>query len=326
MNGRSILSMLAMLVMAAAGPGFISRAWGQGTRTEIHPVRSVTLSEQEFLTGATGGQPVVLAGELRLPRASARLPVVVLVHGSGGVGSNVIRWAEELNASGLGTFVLDHFSGRGIMQTATDQAQLAHVAMIADAYRALEFLARHPRVDPTRIAVMGFSKGGFAALYASLKRFQRLHAPAGLEFAAYVAFYPICIRTYIDDEQVSGHPIRVFHGAADDWLPVEACRDYVARLRRAGKDATLTEYPGAQHGFDTHTLPPALHLPNVQAGPTCRLEERPGGQMVFRDTGQPFGLDHPCVRRGATIGYDPQAHQVALKAVKDFLASTFNRP
>src|SRR5712692_8486938 len=163
-----VLSILAVLVIAAAGPGFISRAWGQGIRTEIHPVRSVTLSEEEFLTGATGGQPAVLAGELRLPRTSGRLPVVVLVHGSGGVESNVIRWAEELNASGLGTFVLDHFSGRGIMQTATDQAQLPHVAMIADAYRALELLARHPRVDPTRIAVMGFSKGGFAALYASL--------------------------------------------------------------------------------------------------------------------------------------------------------------
>jgi hypothetical protein len=48
--------------------------------------------------------------------------------------------------------------------------------------------------------------------------------------------------------------------------------------------------------------------------------------MVFRDTGLPFGLDHPYVRRGATVGYDPQAHQAALKAVKDFLTSTFNRP
>src|SRR5713226_1600836 len=89
MNARSILSILAMLVIAAAGPGCISRAWGQGIRIEIHPVRSVTLSEQEFLTGATGGQPAVLAGELRLPRTSGRLPVVVLVHGSGGVESNV---------------------------------------------------------------------------------------------------------------------------------------------------------------------------------------------------------------------------------------------
>lgn len=88
----------------------------------------------------------------------------------------------------------------------------------------------------------------------------------------------------------------------------------------------MTEYPGAQHGFDNPTLPPALRLPNVQAGPTCRLEERFRGRMVFRDTGQPFGPDHPCVGRGATVGYDPQAQQAALKAVTDFLTSTFNRP
>jgi dienelactone hydrolase len=151
---------------------------------------------------------------------------------------------------------------------------------------------------------MGFSKGGFAA---------------------YVAFYPICIRTYIEDEQVSDRPIRIFHGVADDWLPVEACREYVTRLRRAGKDAALTEYPGARHGFDNPAPPPLVSLPDVQAGPTCRLEERPGGQMVFRDTGQPFGLDHPCVRRGATIGYDAAAYQASLKAVKELLASTFGQ-
>jgi dienelactone hydrolase len=168
---------------------------------------------------------------------------------------------------------------------------------------------------------MGFSKGGFVALYASLTRFQRMHAPPGLEFAAYVPFYPICIRTYIDDGQVSARPIRIFHGGADDWLPVAACRQYVDRLRQAGKDIQLTEYAGAQHGFDNPTSPPTLRLPNVQAGPDCRLEERAGGQMVFRDTGQPFAAGHPCVRRGATIGYDPEAHRLALDAVKAFLAS-----
>lgn len=56
---------------------------------------------------------------------------------------------------------------------------------------ALAVLGRHPRIDPERIAVMGFSKGGFAALYSSLRRFARMHGPAGLTFAAHVAFYPI---------------------------------------------------------------------------------------------------------------------------------------
>jgi phage baseplate assembly protein gpV len=39
--------------------------------------------------------------------------------------------------------------------------------------------------------------------------------------------------------------------------------------------------------------------------------------MVFRDTGQPFAAGPPCVRRGATIGYDPAAHRLAVNASAD---------
>jgi dienelactone hydrolase len=103
--------------------------------------------------------------------------------------------------------------------------------MILDLYRGLAILAANPAIDPNRIAVMGFSRGGQAALYATLKRFQKMWNPSGIDAAAYIALYPPCITTYIDDTQVSDHPIRIFHGISDDWVEIAPCRAYFERLR-----------------------------------------------------------------------------------------------
>jgi cephalosporin-C deacetylase-like acetyl esterase len=60
---------------------------------------------------------------------------------------------------GISTFEMDSFAGRGIVSTVIDQSQLGWFNMILDLYRSLAVLAAHPRVDPTRIAVMGWSRG-----------------------------------------------------------------------------------------------------------------------------------------------------------------------
>src|SRR6266853_3479790 len=294
-------------------------------RIEIHSIETMTLTDKQFLTGAKNGIPVRIGGELRLPRGLSRVPAVILIHGSGGVGANVDRWAQELNEIDVAALLLDCFTGRGIVQTISDQSQLASLAMIVDAYRALDLLSKHPRIDPSRIAVMGFSKGGFAALYASLNRFQRMHSPAGVEFAAYIPFYPSCYTTYIDDEQVSDRPIRVFHGTADDYVSIEPCRNYVERLRRVGKDVQLTEYAGARHAFDNPLYTSALSLPGAVTTNQCPRKERPGGEIMNLKTGQPFTWSDACVTRGATVGYDPVATAEATKAVKAFLISNFRR-
>jgi dienelactone hydrolase len=324
MNGRRRLpeAILVAVLLLGTAPAHAQVP----VRTEILPIDSVTLGEADFLTGVTSGPAARIAGELRGPRTNARAPAVVLMHGSSGIRANTFRWADELLGLGVAAFIVDSFGGRGIVETGADQSQLNTVAMTVDAYRALAVLGRHPRIDPDRIAVMGFSKGGFAALYSSLRRFQRAHGAGPLVFAAHLAFYPVCQRRFIDGEDVGDRPIRIFHGEADDWLPIGPCRDHVERLRKAGKDAALFAYAGAHHGFDSHLAPPSLWLPNVQRGPTCDLEERPGGLMVLARTGEPFTLSHPCVVRGATIGYHPEAHGQAILDVKAFLRSALRLP
>jgi dienelactone hydrolase len=292
-------------------------------RFEIHSFESVTLTDRQFLTGVHQSTPVRIGAELRLPVGAARVPAVVLLHGSAGIGANVDRWAGEVNEIGAAAFLVDSFTGRGITQTVTDQSQLGSLAMILDAYRALDLLTKHPGIDASRILVMGFSKGGFATLYASLKRFQRMYGTPGLEFSAYLPFYPACSIAYIDDEKVTARPIRIFHGAADNYVPVEPCRKYVERLRGSGADVQLTEFRGAHHAFDNPLYEPHLSLPDALITANCVREERPAGEIINISTGEPFRWNDPCVKRGGTVGYDAVATAEATKAVKTFLLEAF---
>ena len=307
---------------------FACAAAAQVARVEIHTLQSVTQSDQDFLNGRKGGKPVTLAGELRIPRpGSERLPAVLLLHGSGGVGHNVVDWEQVIGSMDVATFVLDAFTGRGLVQTSTDQASLGRLAMTYDAYRVLELLEKHSRIDPQRIAVMGFSRGGQAALYAAVKRFQKMHGPAsGRDFAAYIPFYASCGTKFIDDEAVSPSPIRLFHGAADNYVPVAPCRGYVERLKARGANVALTEYAGAHHVFDGRMFKPPVVAAKSQSTRSCELAEAGNGIVVNARSGQPFSYADVCVELGPTIAYDERAHAESVKAVKAFISAALLKP
>src|SRR5437763_8508745 len=106
-------------------------------RTELRAIETLTLTDQQFLTGDKSGKPATIAGELRLPRGAAgKLPAVILLHGSGGVGPGPEMWAKYFNEMGVASYVLDSFTGRGIVSTSTNQALLGRLNMILDPYRA----------------------------------------------------------------------------------------------------------------------------------------------------------------------------------------------
>ena len=322
-EGLKLCLAVAIAGLLAGAPAVVKTGFGATESARLR-FESLTLSDAQFLTGMKDGQVVMIWGDLRLPETGdKRLPAVILAHGSGGLGAHEERWADELNAMGVAAFLLDSFSGRGIGETAVDQSRLSLGAMVVDAYRALELLSTHPRLDPSRIALMGFSRGGYVSLYASLVRFQRMHGPADVEFAAYLAFYPFCNATFIDDEQVSNRPIRIFQGTADDYTPIGPCRQYAERLRRAGKDVQLSEYPGAQHGFDSPSRAPSSYLPLVVNPSRCFFVEQTPGVMVHRDSGRPVDFQDACFTRGATVGYDARAHADATRSVKALLTSVF---
>jgi dienelactone hydrolase len=293
-------------------------------RTELVPLTSLTISDEQFLKGDANGKTATIAAEFRIARPTGRQPVVVLMHGSGGIGSNISMWVDELNGLGISTFVIDGFTGRGLQGTNTNQALLGRLNFILDIYRALEVLGKHPRADTQQLALMGFSRGGQAALYASVKRFHQLWNKSGLDFAAYLPFYPDCATTYVEDTTISSNPVHIFGGTVDDYNPLAKCKAYAEHLKVAGREIEITEYPNAQHAFDGPLLPttPIVAKDN-QTVRNCTIREEPLGVLINEQTRQVFSYADPCVELNPHVGFDPEATAHARAVVGATLKDVF---
>jgi dienelactone hydrolase len=189
-----------------------------------------------------------LQGYLRQANAADPSPAVVLLHSCNGNWRRTDeRWAKLIASWGYVTLTVDSLGPRGIESCANaerDELQL-------DAYRALNFLVRLPSVDPARVAVLGFARGGAMALRAVEHGFLEKISPN--KFGAAIAFYPPCSR-------FKGYmtvPTLILIGELDDWTPAEECRNMVdgrdawgiSRQER-GAPVKLIVYPGAYHAFD----------------------------------------------------------------------------
>jgi dienelactone hydrolase len=306
-------------LMFAGLPG-----WSQAqVRIEVRPFESMTLTGDAFLRGEPG-KPVMLAGELRIPRPGTdKLPAVILMHTSSGISAQIDRWGQELNSIGAAVFIVDSASGRGLVNFATDRSQLSYLQLVIDAYRALGMLAQHPRIDPSRVAVMGFSMGALPAVYSSNERFSKLYRITNHPFAAHIGVYGACNTVFRDDEKVTGKPIRMFKGTADDFSPIEPCREYVTRLKKASADVALVEYPGATHMYDYFNLKEPLKFPQAPSRRNCSLSEGEQGQLLDSKTGKSYDPDVSCNEKGGTIAYNEAAAVATTAAVKEFLTAVF---
>lgn len=195
-----------------------------------------------------------LLGYLRQPRDAGPSPAVVLLHGcNGGWRKLDERWGPRIASWGYVTLTVDRFGPRGITSACTGGLP---AATIFDAYRALAFLVQQPFVDPDRVAVIGFSQGGWLAL-ASVER-GMIERMSKEKFRAAIAFYPPCI-------SIKGSmtvPTLILIGELDDWTPADECRNLaegrdgygISRQKGAGVPIELVVYPGAYHSFDVPSL------------------------------------------------------------------------
>jgi predicted esterase len=195
-------------------------------------------------TAPVGLQPLGLSakrdGLLYVPKnyqASRPAPLVVMLHGAGGDARGGLTPFQNL-ADTAGLILLAPASRRqtwdvlfgdyGPDITAIDQALAQTFSRYA--------------VDPTKMAIEGFSDGASYALSVGITN--------GDLFTHVIAFSP----GFMAPASPVGSPrLFISHGTRDSVLPIDVCsRKIVPQVRGAAYDVLYREFDGP------HTIPPAI--------------------------------------------------------------------
>lgn len=131
----------------------------------VQTLRQIHLSVRDFNFKADDG--VRLNAKLVLPEGEGPHPLLVLVHGSGKeAATKVWQHPYQFAAYGIATLVFDkRGTGNSAGAFTMDFQRLA-----ADVNAAIDVGKTQPNIDATRIALSGYSQGGWVAPLAASKR------------------------------------------------------------------------------------------------------------------------------------------------------------
>lgn len=270
-------------------------------------------NHHQAITDPDGCPRIRIDAKLFVPDGDQRLPAVIVVPGSLGVGPNHERHAATLVDAGFAVCVVDPFGPRAVSSTVADQTQYSFAASAWDVLAVLVALRGRPEVDPDRIGAQGHSRGGSAVLTAASRRFADPVVGAGVALSAVYAVYPWCGQQF-RDPRVGPTRVRAIIGDRDEWCSVQQAQGQVDAMRAAGADAEIRVVPGAHHSFDrlepVHTVDEASVAPFA---PTTMLDD--DGAMILPGSTSAVGdpaltdrdafvaaIDAGHGRRGAAIG------------------------
>jgi dienelactone hydrolase len=247
--------------------------------------------------------PATVPGTLQLPDGEARVPAVLIVHGSGGVDGRGAFHAQALNAAGIATLEIDMWTPRGV--TGLQNRPRNVMDTMPDVWGGWRLLGAHPRIDPSRIGVMGFSWGGVATMLSAFG-LRPADASATLgeaRFAAHVALYPLCElylpggrgRSLVESGAPTGAPVLVYNGDQDDYdVDPNDCLKLPAAF--STMPIRVVMVPGATHGFDGRGSAPFFDRSakagkgaqiRMVADPAAAASVRAGAVAFFRTS---FGM------------------------------------
>ena len=249
-------------------------AWLAFAPQAPHAARIQT-KEVEYRQGGT-----VLKGFIAWDDAAVgKRPGVLVVHEWWGLNDHARHQARRLSEAGYVGFALDMY-GAGKVTTHPQDAQAFATeatkdpAVLAARFNAgLELLQRDPRVDPARIAAIGYCFGGGVVLDM---------ARSGADLAAMVSFHgSLGTKTPAQPGKVKAR-VLVLAGGADPFVPAEQVEAFRKEMQAAGARFEVVTYPGAKHGF---TNPDAgqYGMPQLAYDPAADRQSWAAMLQLFHD-------------------------------------------
>lgn len=174
-------------------------------------------------------------------------PAVLIVHQWGGLGDYEKMRANMVAELGYVAFALDVY-GKGIRPT--DPLERTR---LSDFYKsgnralfrqremaALNHIKNDPRVDPTKIVIIGYCFGGTGALEL---------ARAGADIVGAVSFHGALTNPNPQDVPNIKMPVMIHHGAIDPLVPALEVAAFKTEMDMAQIDYAFMSYGNAVHSF-----------------------------------------------------------------------------
>ena len=254
-----------------------------GVIGEIVGFQSHNPTEWADLLSGRLGSLVNLTGQIFKPkRAHKKLPAIILVPGSGGLGPHHLQQASALTKSGFAVLIIDPFGGRGIGGTVSDQGRLSWAASTYDVGAAFRYLVSRREIDHKAIGAVGSSRGGTAVMMAGMEPISRALLGPAHSLRAIVAGYPWCGVQFRNARLTPGSALLAMSGDHDDWVSLQQCQGAVQALANRGVNARLMIFPNALHAFDRTGVPPT----KIPGAPTSTTYPT----VFMNDVGQYFDL------------------------------------
>jgi dienelactone hydrolase len=203
---------------------------------ELQPV-SYSVGEREFTGWIADGS------------GGGNAPGILVAHEAGGLAAHTKERARMLAELGFVAFAADLF---GETDLDLERARVHSLGLRNDVpglrarmRGALGALERHPHVDPSRLAAIGYCFGGAAAVELA-----RDGAPLAVIAGFHAGILP---GTLEDDRKITGKML-LCHGADDPAVPPAQVLAFTEALSAADVDWQLHLYGGVGHSFTNRDI------------------------------------------------------------------------